>query len=265
MLAAIYARKSTRLGMAIALTLVALGAPGASATTIVVYRSETHFIIAADSLSTPKGSGQVPAPYTVCKVFTVAKAIFAVGGVLPRTLNLRGDVADILARSSSIQAAAAEITQALTPKVDSWLAQRGADHVRKFLAKQDDDIIQIVIGAFEGPSPAIVLMTFRLVSADPPVVAPVTHWSCSHSAPCASPSKAVIGQSSVAMKYADDLARAGLRPADYAAALVQLEINAGSPGVGPPITVAELTTAGVSWPRKGACGSGEGEQGGKVP
>ncbi|MGH7334692.1 MAG: hypothetical protein ACREKS_18495 [Candidatus Rokuibacteriota bacterium] len=258
MIAAIYARKSTRLGIAIALLLVALGACRASATTIAVYRSETHLVIAADSLTTPKGSGQVPAPYTVCKIFSVGEALFAVGGVLPRTLNLRGDVADILARRSSIQAAADEMTQVLTPKVNSWLLQRGADHVRKYLAKQDDDIIQIVFGAFEGPSPAIVLITFRLVFADPPVVAPVTHWSCSQSAPCASPSKAVIGQSSVAMKHADDLARVGLRPADYAAALVQLEIDAGSPGVGAPIAVAELTSAGVSWPRKGACGSGEG-------
>ena len=41
--------------------------------------------------------------------------------------------------------------------------------------------------------------------------------------------------------------------AENAASLLQLEIDAKTPGVGPPIAVAQAGADGVSWPRVGAC------------
>lgn len=232
----------------------------ADATTMVAHRTETEVVIAIDSLVTPvtHASAKPPRPFRACKVFEEREAIFAFSGAGPLAFDARQIVRDALKSRTSVRAAADIIAGRLRAEFEAWLAkvdrQFLQDVARQRIRNREVLLSALVLGAHESDGPVGVAIAFYLGAFDPPTIRMERAWSCdSHG--CRDPF-VVFGQRENIRNYVRRFRpeALGSTAADRAAGLVQIEIDARTPMVGAPISVAEVGPAGVSWPRPGLCG-----------
>lgn len=233
----------------------------ASATTIVAYRTDAHFAIAADSLRSHEvrlGKTQSRA----CKIFEQAGAIFAMSGIHSPVFDPKQVVREALTGRTSIRDAAVALATRLPKFYQSWLAQLRPhilDQIRNGDASKAVVISSVVLGAYEGGGPSAAALDISLSPGYPVIVGARLAWLCD-SAGCDHPF-AFLGNYQVIVRRINAF-RPGLPPeasnrtaAENAASLVQLEIDAKTPTVGPPIAVAQVGADGVSWPHAEMCGS----------
>ena len=230
-----------------------------AATSIVVYRTDAHLAIAADSLAIQQvrmGSSQSH----ICKIFEDHRAIFALAGVISTSLFDPAQVIREELRSrKSIRGAAAALAARLPRSYDSWLANlrpHDLDQLRQG-AKGTILLTSLVFGAFESAGPAAAALDVYLTSGPPLKPDARIGWLCDASE-CRRPFT-FLGNYQVIVSRMKEFVP-GLPPeasnptaAENAASLLQLEIDAKTPAVGPPIAVAQVGADGVSWPREGAC------------
>jgi hypothetical protein len=229
-----------------------------AATSIVAYRTDAHLAIAADSLATDQvrmGSSQS----RVCKIFEQHGAIFAMAGTISWTFDPAQVIREELRSRKSIRDAAAALSARLPRFYDSWLANlrpHDLDQLRQG-AKGTKLLTSLVLGAYESAGPAAAALDVYLTSG--PSLKPDARigWLCDASE-CRRPFT-FLGYYQVIVSRMKEFLP-GLPPeasnptaAENAASLLQLEIDAKTPAVGPPIAVAQAGADGVSWPSVGAC------------
>jgi len=247
------------LSVAAGITLGTIAVETAAATTLVAHRGETEFVIAIDSLVTPISypSGERRPPFKACKIFEERDAIFAFAGAAPFAVDANRIVRDALQHRTSVRAAAEVIAGRLRTEFDAWLARVDAKFVQDVARQRVRDrevlLSALVLGAQESDGPVGVGIALYVGPKDPPHVRTVKSWAC-HASACPDPF-VVFGQRDTIRRYVGRfrLDAFGATAADQAAGLVQLEIDARAPMVGPPISVAEVGRDGVSWPRPGLC------------
>jgi hypothetical protein len=251
-------RANLRHALLVMCTILLLAAGRVEATIIVAYRSDSHIAIAADSLATSevrRGSTNLH----VCKIDEHAGAIFAMAGVHSSVFDPRTIVREALTGRTSIRETAVALAGRLPAFYQSWLAQyrpHDLDRIRPD-ANRPIMLSSLVLGAYESAGPAAALLDFYMPPGPGPSVDARLRWICD-AAGCDHPF-APLGTYPVLARRMNAF-RPALPPeairataAESAAALVQLEIDAGTPAVGAPIAVAQVSSAGVSWAVPGAC------------
>jgi hypothetical protein len=239
----------------------------AGATTVVAFHVGTHLVIGVDSLRTPRTLGSTPAPppFKDCKLVEENRAIFTMSGFNPETaFDRTTTVRQALRNRRSLDGAADEMIKQMPHQYESWLAQHGPQYVEQVIRKgtgQEAKIAEFTLGAFEDGGAVGISVYFYLPVGHPPTVKARKSWFCSQKS-CNGGNITFGGESATILsrvrpflpKFPPELI--GPTPADDVAALVQMEIDSGNPVVGPPISVAEVGPAGVSWPRPGLCNGG---------
>ena len=231
----------------------------ADATIIVAYRTDAHFVIAADGLATNEVRWAT-SQLRVCKVYEQAGAIFAMAGTLSPVFDPRQVVREALTGRTSILGAADVLAARLPEFYRSWLGQlrpHELDRIRNGDAAKVALISSLVLGAWESGGPSAAAVDFFVPPGSSAVVRARVGWSCGPAA-CAHRA-AFLGTFPAVGRRMNEFQPA-LPPeatrataAESAAALVQLEIDARTPTVGPPISVAQVSADGVSWSVPGAC------------
>jgi hypothetical protein len=248
------------------LSITLFTASATSATTLIAYRTDSNFVIAIDSLRVFRTvASKVPPPaFTACKVFEEHQAIFAFAGHDPVVFDPKYIVRQALEGRTSIRSAANIIGRTLSAQFEAWIPnvspQFLAEVLRQGKRGQYVTISSLALGAYEpGSGPIGLVIEFRLAPFDPPGVNAEIVWFCDSS--CTEP-MTIIGELNKIVEHLEkrkavspnfQFEAFGVTAADRAAALVQIEINAGNHMVGPPVAVAEVGPTGVSWPYPGKC------------
>jgi hypothetical protein len=243
------------LTVTLTLTICAFLAASASATTIIGVQTADEFAIAADSLGS---YGEAFSPESTCKIFVVNNAAFAMSGLLRHRdtgFDAEAIVAEILWRRRSITRAADEIAQRLSrdleielpraqktnPKAYAWMLQRRI-------------LTDVLIGAFEADHPVVVQIRVSMAKDDAGGIA-ITAAKRS----CPQDCQAGRMRFSLGLTEAIDrhLAQSDTlrteKPLHHATRLVQLEIDAKTPGVGGPVDSIRITRHGIVWDGKAMC------------
>jgi len=233
----------------------------AEATIIIGIRTPEEVVIAADSMGTFQGlypgrSGPV------CKVFTVGRVGFAVGGLVksPRGgFDAAAVVGQALFGRRSIFQAVAAIEGELRLSIAQEL-ERQRHEDPKLFAKTveggDGSVASVLLGGFEGDVPVAVAVGFK-ASYDPAGEISVSASRLACPGDC--PSGVLtfyLGNSSPIERYTSEHGQPlEMPPAAVVRFLAQLVIDARVPGVGPPIDVLVISKSGMSWhPLKEECG-----------
>jgi len=252
----------------IQLLLIFLGASGfglspsvADASTIVGIRTPEQVVIAADSMGTARGY-RIETTRTVCKIFTVKDTAFAIGGFVKDpawNFDAENLTAESLRRQNRLTETANELTARLTGMLGSYLERLKPGNpflYAKLLEGEDGIITSILLTAFEGDQPVAIGMGFR-ASEEPGGRVRITATRITCPGDCTNGVMYFfLGERRPIDRYIAEHGKDRLVPASSGAPfMVQLVIDGGSKGVGPPIDVIVIDRQGVSWPaRKEGCG-----------
>jgi len=247
--------------LAITFTGITLALPAAHATTIVGIRTPAQVVIAADSMSTLRGN-RIETPQLVCKIFTVQGTGFAVSGLtkgIPGDFDAERVIAEILRQRNPISEAVNNITERLTNTLGSYLEQlkqRDPSSYAKLLRGENGFITSTLLAAYEGGQPvAIGVEFFGSEDSAGHIKIVASRVSC----PGDCPNNIMfffLGERQPIDRYIAEHGEEHLLPAVSGAPfLVQLVIDKGSKGVGPPVDVLVIDKNGESWSaRKEGCG-----------
>jgi hypothetical protein len=219
-------------------------------------------VIAGDSAATFRGGGLPETTKLTCKVFSVGAAAFATSGLVKdagRGFNAEAIVDRALKQRKSMRETMMEIRSELSAALITEFERLKKEEpliYGRCLKKEDCStfLSEALIATFEGHEPVVSVIVFQgqadlsgriglnVITTDCPGVG------------CPSGVKIFyLGQGSAIQRYIDEHGISML-PEKAAPFLVGLEIEAGTPSVGPPIDVLKITKDGVSWiSRKSDC------------
>jgi hypothetical protein len=235
--------------------------PFAQATTIAGIRTPEKVVMAADSLGTASAY-RIESKETVCKIFSVNNAAFAVSGITkgqPGDFDAAESIAGILGKRKTLSESADEIADRLTSMLVSYLEQLKRTNpflYPKSFEGESGEITSVLLAAYEDDRPVAIGMAFR-ASEDPGgrIRITVNRVECPGDCP-----KGLmffyLGERGPIERYIAENGRDRLLPAESGAPfLVQLVIDSGSKRVGPPVDVLVVDRHGASWiTRKEGCG-----------
>lgn len=249
-----------------AILLVALGTfvldtEEAIGTIIIAIRTPAEIVVAADSMGTFFRKGpELTKP--VCKIFTVADAAFAVSGLTKNTargFDAETLVARVLARRHSISEAADQVEADLRTRITHELEQQKQnepDVFAKSMGGEDGYVTSVLIAALEGDILVAVGIGFKAATGTSRgITVSSSRLACPGDCPAGVFMFYLGDRRPIDRYFREHGSDFAMSPAAAAPFFVQLVIEAGSPGVGPPIDVLVISKQGVSWPAlKKSCG-----------
>ena len=234
----------------------------ASATTIVGLSVPGYVAIAGDSLATFSWNPQRPT-VDVCKLFSIKHTIFATSGIVRDTSRgYRAElvIANILWREPDISTASEKIAQQMETTLHAFLVRLQTESpsilaaiVKK--AQKDGFITGLLLGGVAA-NRQTTLIALRFKLSDPNILAVTTEKNqCPGDCPQGtggwwfSPGQAIS-------RYLNNLPQDAPRtPLELAKRLVQVDIDARVPGVGPPVDAAFVDRDVIYWDNyKTGCG-----------
>jgi hypothetical protein len=228
-------------------------ASAAHATTIVAIRTPDAVTIAADSVGTARGGGAETTRVT-CKIFVVSGSAFAIAGLAKvpgQRIDFEREVAEILRRRKSIADAAEEAGNTIARLARAELLRLRSEDAalfRRTLEEDDGSVTAVLLATVENGQPLVrgVDIRAREDSSGGVFVAPV-HLACSGECE-GGEFTLVLGKRKEIDRHAGAKGKdSGMSPEDRARFYVQLEIDAGTRGVGPPVDVVRMGRHGVAW------------------
>jgi len=247
-----------RLAVVLAVLLSTTAPPTAGATAIVAVRTPEAIGIAADSLVTVKGSSKPLTGQTECKIGEEGDVIFALAGLAAdpdRSFDLRRVIRSALADGGPTAAdrVASATSTALKTELTE-LRDKPPALFDRFIAGRSGPLARVLLAAFSGETPWIEVFTFTGGNRDGQTSVEVLRQRCPGAC---NPEKVIavyladgspIEQALRSEKLAQE------RPEQAAGLLVKRVIEAGTPGVGPPVDVVRIDRDGISWiARKPSC------------
>ena len=230
------------------------------ATSIVAIHTPDQVVIAADSEQTLRGGGLPTNRQTVCKIYQEGDALIAISGLAgdpARGLDPVQIVAAVLHDKNSFKKTINLIKRKLSVALRAELERLRVDDPALFSQMLEDS---------EKNGTAVF---FTFLEYDVPVAAVIGIYPSIHerhrlaltskrlTCPGDCPDGVYtffLGERKAIDRYvAENGKHFSMGPDEIVRFMVQLEIDAGTPGVGPPIDVVQLDKAGIKWlsPRPG--------------
>ena len=226
-----------RAGILVLVFLVSEGL--ATATTIVIMRTTTGFVVGADSLARVEEiNGTLQAAH-ICKVGSLGPNQYvAVAGILeflPSGLDTWRIIEKIAARDGLLPAKGAQIESELRGLLDAT-ARWSAEPVK----------VQVALFGFEAGRPVVLLSTYESkVDGAGKIVS-------STSTQLLSDEVLLLGEFAAAVDFAKSRGRINKEdPVAGVRELIQAQIQATPDRVGPPINILKIDAAGYTWAEEG--------------
>jgi hypothetical protein len=230
--------------------------PGAGATSIVLIRTPAEVTAAADSLGTFANG-----PRQVCKLSDAHGVYLAIAGVdndHSRHFSVADVVFGVIRNETTFAARMSAAKAALMSqlRIEATALQKSGDRKNlDLLINRDGDSLQVALFGIENGAPVAMVQSF-LVREDSRGIT-VTAGNSARCPGTDCPAGVYIfklGKHAAIDKYLDTHPGAQIgRAAQAAKMLVQIEINAGTEGVGPPIDVIGLSYDGIHLDAKPGC------------
>lgn len=240
---------------------VTISTTSGQSTTIVGIRTPELVVIAGDSVGTFRG-GSPEKTRLVCKVFTVGGAGFAISGLsrdVHRGFDAEAIVASALWHRESIRGAMIEIQNELSNALLAELERLKKEDptvYEKSLQGLGGYVISVLIAAFEGREPVASAIAFKGQENPSGRIGLTTIYLNCPGDDCPGGTLTFfLGERGAIDRYtAKHGKNFNMPPEEGAPFLVELEIMAGTSGVGPPIDVLKITKEGPFWvTRKAGC------------
>jgi hypothetical protein len=229
-------------------TILFLSSPSFStATTIVGIRTQQMIVIAADSQETLLSDRP---PTSGSKIFEQGRFVYALSGV-GETQGTEAEISRILGTSNSVYSAAKVIESLLPKQFEDLLLKVQFEDPARFkktidnIVERRDSIAAVLLATLEQNQLVLIAINFAgSVDLNGKVKIEARCYVCEDD--CENKQDPfILGQRSAIDAYK---AHYGLPQAsidDRARFFVQLEIDAGSPGVGPPVEVVRVDRNGT--------------------
>ena len=210
----------------------------ATATTIVIMRTTTGFVVGADSLARVEEiNGTLHAAH-ICKVGSLGPNQYvAVAGILeflPSGLDTWRIIEKIAASGGLLSAKGAQIESELRGLLDAT-ASWTAEPVR----------IQVALFGFEAGLPVVLLSTYESKVDGAGKIVSTT------STQLPSDEVLLLGEFTAAADFAKSRGRTKEDPVAGVRELIQAQIQATPDRVGPPINLLRIDAAGYTWAEEG--------------
>jgi hypothetical protein len=255
-------RTKTLSAIGFAILLNALSPTVAFTTTIVGIRTPDVVVIASDSAGTFRGMDS-STERPVCKIFVVKEAVFAVGGLVKdptRGFDVEQLVAEGLWTRSSISTAAQEIRTSVSSQLREELIYLSAHNPSLFARTLSEDqgyATSVLIAGIENGEPTAIGFGIR-ASGDTADTLSLSASTLSCPGDCPAGVYTFLpGRHAAIDRYRRHYGgQVAMSPELAAPFFANLEIEANTPSIAPPIDVVRLDRAGISWPaRKLECGN----------
>lgn len=233
----------------------------ADATSIVCLRSPDSIVIAADSMLTVRNGNSTSARATECKILGFGRVFFSLSGFYKdpaRGYDVVQTVDNAIEAQASFRDTAASVSRAVAESLQAELVRLRSEAPAAFneMKSRGGSLLNLLLTGFENGTPQVVLLKFRQESAASEAVALSVERSACPGDCNAQHIKAFYLTDTRAI---DAYLKKGpavdwSAPEKAAPFLVQLVIEAGTPGVAPPIDVLRIDRSGASWiERKEQC------------
>lgn len=223
------------------------------ATTIVAIRTPEVFVMAADTEGTFRGGDSPATRRSVSKVFQKGGVLYAVSGFVKdskRGFDPAGAIAACLRDSQSLQAAAADVEAIVSKSLREELSRLQTEEplVFRHAIEGENAGTTVLLAAFEKEHPVAIGMGF-LGAADPDgkLTIRITRLVCPGDCPDGTYTFFLGHRKAIDKYVAEHGMHFAMSPEEGVRFLVQLEIDAKTPGVGPPIEVVRVSKNGVEW------------------
>lgn len=223
------------------------------ATTIVAIRTSDTFVMASDSEGTFKGDDKPVASRPVSKIYHKVGVVYAVGGLAKdakRGFDPAEAVAVSLEDSEPLLSAVTKLEAMVARSLKEELLKLQIEEPALFRDSIEGDNAgtTILFARFEKDQPvAIGIRFFGTAEPDGNLVVRTTRLTCPGDCPNGTYTF-FIGHHKTIDKYVSEHGKHFAMPPEEAVRfMVQLEIDAKTPGVGPPIDTVRLDKNGVTW------------------
>ncbi len=226
-----------------------------SGTTIVAMRTPDFFVIAADSLSTFKGGKKPQSSGLMCKILQKGSVVFATAGLVKdpqRGFDSNAIVSKSLQASSPLSTNIKMVEASLSQSFQRELERLRYEEPSLFKKSRS---VTVLLARYEKNQPIASGIQFL---GEPGAKGTVLVKTKTLSCPGDCPRGQYIfylGETSIVKKFMHESGHnLQMSPEEAVRFMVQLEIDAGTPGVGPPIDVLRLDKNGIKWlSRKKKC------------
>lgn len=211
----------------------------ATATTIVIMRTTTGFVVGADSLARVEEINGTPRAAHICKVGSLGPNQYvAVAGIvefLPSGLDTWKIIGKIAARDGLLPAKGAQIESELRGLLDAT-APWSAEPVK----------VQVALFGFDAGRPLLLLSAYESrVDGAGKIVSRTSTQLLSDEV-------LVVGESGAAAGFAKSRGRINKEdPIAGVRELIQAQIQATPDRVGPPINILRIDAGGYTWAEEG--------------
>lgn len=219
------------------------------ATTIIAIRTPEVFTIAADSAGTFISSSKPLKQELVCKIYQKGGVLYAIAG-LTKDAKRGYDPAEIIASSlhdtQPLLSSVNKIETIMRKAVKNELTKLRTEDPKLFIDELKETTI--IISCFENDQPvAIGIQFLGTIDGQGKILIRTKRLSCPGNCPKGTYTF-FLGKTKAIENYvAIHGSNFTMSPEESVMFMVQLEINAKTPGVGPPIDVVRLNKNGITW------------------
>jgi len=230
-----------------------------NATAIVALRTPEAIGIAADSLVTVKG-GSIPAQNKAkCKIMEEGGVIFTLAGFAAdpdRSFDLRHVIASALSEEKTgapAKQVADAASRALKTELDELRASAPA-LLERFISIRRRELARVLLASFSENIPRMEVLSFTVVEKNGQSLIEVSRQSCPGNCNPEKINAAYLADGRPIEKALASEKIPENKPEQAAEILVRRVIEAGTPGVEPPVDVVRIDRSGISWiARKPIC------------
>jgi hypothetical protein len=236
-------------------TLLVLSSP-CLATTIVAVRTPDAVVIAADSEGTFKGGNKTQTRKDVRKIFEEDGILYAISGIAHdpgRGFDAAATVSASLHRSESLQSAAINLERTLYASLEHLLSRFQNEDFALFqamtrkISEGEPEITSILLASFQNGEPTAIAISFSGTVSGGKIVLQPKRIACPDMCPNGNYTF-FLGKHKAIDNYVAKMGKHfAMSPEDATRFMVQLEIDAKTPGVGPPIEVVRMDRHGIKW------------------
>jgi hypothetical protein len=223
-------------------------------TTIVAIRTPEVVALAADTAATFKGGGQPDTQATVSKIGRHGQVLYALSGFVKDPRGLFDPATTIAASFHEAQpflSVVAQIEAQLAHALTAALLHLRTDDPGLFrqAITAGTGGTTVLLASFEHGAPVAISLTFRGAATATGHLRIHTQRRTCPGADCPEGRYTFMRgrHKAIEQYFATHSPRLAMRPEDAVRFLVQLEIDAKTPGVGPPIEVVRLSQDGIHW------------------
>ena len=235
------------------ISLVICRATTTLATSIVAIRTPELFVIAADTAGTFKGGAKSDMMRQVSKIFEKSGFLHASSGLNKdpmRGFDVEATVGSCLRPSQRFRAAVKCLESTLSRSLGEELMKlrREEPALFRYSIEGPSAGTAVLLASYEEGQPiAIAIRFLGQVTSDGKILIQTDRLACPGNCPNGTYTFFLGHRQAIDKHVAEHGTHLSMPPEESVRFMVQLEIDANTPGVAPPIDVARLDKAGVKW------------------